>query len=49
MALNWKIWEHYQSNDAYGRLYNDLWMQASEFARETLQGEELAYYYRTTD
>jgi hypothetical protein len=49
MALNWKIWEHYQSNDAYSRLYNDLWMQACEIARETLQGEELSYYYRTTD
>ena len=49
MALNWKIWEHYQTNDTYGRLYNDLWMQAEDIARETLQGEELAYYYRTTD
>lgn len=49
MALNWKIWEHYQSNDTYGRLYNDLWMQACEFATTTLKGEELSYYYRTTD
>ena len=49
MALNWKIWEHYQHNDKYGRLYNDLWMQAVEFATTTLQGDELSYYYRTTD
>ena len=49
MALNWKIWEHYQTNDTYGRLYNDLWMQAEDIARDTLQGEELEYYYRTTD
>ena len=49
MALNWKIWEHYQSNDTYGRLYNDLWMQAQDVATTTLQGDELMYYYRTTD
>lgn len=49
MALNWKIGEHYKTNDAYGRLYNDLWMKTDEFARDTLQGDELMYYYRTTD
>ena len=49
MALNWKIWEHYKTNDAYGRLYNDLWMKTDEFARDTLQGDELMYYYSTTD
>ena len=49
MALNWKIWEHYQSNDAIARVYNDLWEKASEVAQTTLQGAELMYYYRTTD
>ena len=49
MALNWKIWEHYQHNDKYAKLYNDLWMDASEIATTTLKGEELSYYYRTTD
>ena len=49
MALNWKIWEHCQTNDAFGRLYNDLWMKASEIAQTTLQGDELMYYYGITD
>jgi len=49
MALNWKIWEHYEHNDEYAKLYNDLWEQASCYAEENLKGDELDYYYRTTD
>ena len=49
MVLNWKIWEHYQHNDAFAELYDDLWRKTDDLARETLQGEELMYYYRTTD
>lgn len=49
MVLNWKIWEHYGRNDTLARLYNDLWTQAEDFVRENLQGDELMYYYRTTD
>lgn len=49
MALNWKIWEHYQTNEPIARVYNDLWDKASEIAQTTLQGDELMYYYRTTD
>lgn len=49
MALNWKIWEHYERNDEYAGLYNDLWMNTAEWACENLKGEELSYYYRTTD
>ena len=49
MVLNWKIWEHYRTNNTFGRTYNDLWMKASEIAQTTLQGDELMYYYRTTD
>lgn len=49
MALNWKIYEHYQHNNTFAELYDRLWRKADDLARETLQGEELAYYYRTTD
>ena len=49
MALNWKIWEHYERNDEYAELYNDLWMNTAEWAVENLKGDELSYYYRTTD
>ena len=49
MALNWKIWEHYETREPLARVYNDLWMKAEDIARDTLQGEELEYYFRTTD
>ena len=49
MVLNWKIWEHYEHNDAYAELYNELWGKADEYACTHLKGEELSYFYRTTD
>ena len=49
MALNWKIWEHYGHNDAYAKLYDKLWREADEYACTNLKGEELSYFYRTTD
>ena len=49
MALNWKIWEHYEHNEKYAQLYNKLWTKADIYARDNLKGEELAYFYRTTD
>lgn len=49
MALNWKIYEHYNHNNAYAELYNDLWMQANDYARDNLLGAELEYFYTTTD
>ena len=49
MALNWKIWEHYESNDAFAEVYDALWRKAAEVAVTTLKGEELSYYYETTD
>ena len=49
MALNWKIWQHYEKNEPLARVYNELWMSACEVAEETLKGDELAYYYKTID
>ena len=49
MVLNWKIWQHYETNEPLARVYNDLWLKAVEVAETTLQGDELAYYYRTVD
>ena len=49
MVLNWKIYEHYGKREHHANLYNDLWEQASQYAVETLTGEELSYYYNTTD
>ena len=49
MVLNHKIWQWYETNDAIAQLYNDLWERAVSCATNTLKGEELDYYYRTTD
>ena len=49
MALNWKIWEWYEKNDTIARLYNDLWSKADQYAVTNLKGEDLSYFYRTTD
>ena len=49
MALNWKIWEHYETNENVARVYNDLWEKADNYAVNNLKGAELQYFYRTTD
>lgn len=49
MVLNWKIWEHYEKNEALARIYNDLWQKADNYATGHLKGDELTYFYRTTD
>lgn len=49
MVLNWKIWQHYENNEPLARVYNDLWQQADSYAVNNLKGEELDYFYRTTD
>lgn len=49
MALNWKIWEHYETNERLARLYDSLWEQAQNYACNNLYGDELNYFYSTTD
>ncbi len=50
MVLNWKIWQHYEEGNAeYQEVYNELWEKADLYAQEHLKGEELSYFYRTTD
>lgn len=49
MVLNWKIYEHYERNDEYADLYQELWHKSDEWACENLEGEALDYYFRTTD
>ena len=49
MVLNWKIWEHYEDNEELAKLYNELWERADNYACENLKGEELTYFYTTTD
>lgn len=50
MVLNWKIWQHHDSdNDSLARLYDRLWREADQYACNTLKGEDADYYYQTTD
>lgn len=49
MVLNWKIFRWYKSNDKLAMVYNELWEKADAYAIENLKGEELSYFYRTTD
>lgn len=50
MALNWKIWEHYKTNEKIARLYDGLWKKAVNWYFETFtKQEELDYYFRVTD
>lgn len=49
MALNWLSWEWVEKNEAIARLFCSLFRTAEDFARENLTGEELKYYFATTD
>lgn len=50
MALNWKIWEHFGAdNDEYAEVYDELWKKYDAWACDNLTGEDLKYYYKTTD
>lgn len=49
LVLNWKIWQHYEKNEAYAKLYNELWMKADNYGLDNLKGDELNYFIRTLD
>lgn len=51
MVLNHKIWQHYQipGHKRLAELYNSLWERADRYACDHLEGEELSYFYQTTD
>lgn len=49
LVLNHKLWEHYNNNSPLAALYDDLWDKASTYCMDTFTGEDLDYYFRTTD
>lgn len=50
IVLNHKIWEYYDSdNDAYSKLYDELWQKADGYAVDNFKGDELSYYFMVTD
>lgn len=49
MVLNHKIWQWYKVDETIAKVYNELWEKADLYACENLKGEELSYFYSTTD
>ena len=49
MVLNWRMWHTYETNKEIAKLYENLYFIADEYARTHLKGDELEYYYDTTD
>ena len=49
MVLNWKIWQYHEKNKVLAKVYNELWEEADCYACENLKGEELTYFYNTTN
>lgn len=48
MVLNWKGWEH-QDKQEWCQLYTKLWQKTDRYACSHLKGEQLSYYFKTTD
>ena len=49
MALNWKIWDHYESNRALAAVYDELWRKCDAWCYDNLKDDDLAYYIDITD
>ena len=48
MVMSWKSSEH-QANQVFCELYSDLYYETDDYACSHLKGDDLTYYYRTTD
>ena len=49
MVLNHKIWQLYETNDTYARLYDRLWRKIDGYIMDHWKGDDLKYFLRTTD
>lgn len=50
VALNHKIWEHYEADhNELAELYDQLWRTADEYAYTHLTDDALAYFLEVTD
>lgn len=50
LVLNWKGWEFYEDGKTeISKVYFELWEQTDNYAYESLEGDELNYFLRTTD
>lgn len=49
MVLNHKIGFWYEKNESVAKVYDELWREADAYAVNNLEGDDLDYFYRTTD
>lgn len=49
MVLNHKCWSWYNKNNAFSKLYADLYYKADQWCLDNLKGSDLQYYINTTD
>lgn len=50
LVLNEKCWYHYgRGNEDLSRLYADLYHELNDWCYDNLKGDDLDYYFRTTD
>lgn len=49
MALNWKGWRWWNTNRPLAEAYFDLYNTAAEYCVNHFKGDDLDYYYSTTD
>ena len=50
MVLNWKLWHHWNAGRTeMAELYDRLWKEADRWCCDNLKGEDLSYFYSTTD
>lgn len=49
MILNWKIFQLYDINPLFAKIYDELWQKSDKYCMDNLTGKELEYYLKTTD
>ena len=47
--MNWKCWQWNEKNEDWSDIYLGFYEKAKNYALKHLKGEELSYYFRTTD
>lgn len=48
-ALNWRLWDLYETDEDMARLYQDLWEKAQDFGYATFKGEDATTFFRKVD
>lgn len=49
MVLNWKIWEHHESDPSKAELYQSLYEELETFIYDSYGEDDLTYFLETTD